>query len=516
MLPLEDITVYEAFARAKDKYPDNQALVYKSEAWTYSEFDRCIDTYAKRFLNIGVKNGTHVGIWCDNTPEFLFSVFALSKIGAVAVLMNTGLHKKEMQKLVNLADVEFLLVGDGYKDTDFRAEAADLINILYGLRNVVYIGELRDSAGIADLFDYGECSDDLLSETRKAVNPSDDGYILFTSGTAMLPRAVLGSHSARANMGLIQGKDLETKPSDRFCVTMPMFHCFCFSVNVMAALFYGACLCLPESIHSMDVLETVQKERCTVMSAVPSFFHTLVSKETLDEFDYSSLRAGFIGGSSYSTSLFDDTELTLGMTLLSSLGQTEASGAITTTNLDDSLEVRSQTVGHFIDNTEYKIAENDEVCIRGFNVMRCYYKDPDGTKRVLDDEGWLHTGDSGFVSEDGNLILTGRIKEFIIRGGENISPLEIESVLYDVEGIAESKAVGVYDPHYGEEVCLCVVKDSKTLITEKDIREILKGSIGEYKVPKYILFMEEFPKSISGKVIVRNLKRKASDILGIT
>ena len=508
MLPLENITVYEAFARAKNKYPDNRALTYGSDTWTYSELDRCIDAYAKRFLNIGIKNGTHAGLLCDNTPEFLFSVFALSKIGAVAVLFNTALHKRELEKLVNATDVEILFIGDGYKEMDFRTETAALIDMIYGLKNIIHIGK--------DIFEYAECPDELLEEARKAVTPEDDGYILFTSGTATLPRAAVGSHSGRANMGLIQGKDLETKPSDRFCVTMPMFHCFCFSVNVMAALFYGACLCIPQSIHSRDVLETIMKEGCTIMSGVPSFFHTLVSKDNLSEYDFSSLRAGFIGASSYSTSLFDDVELTLGMTLLSSLGQTEASGAITTSSLGDSLEVRSQTVGHFIDNIEYKIADNDEVCIRGFNVMKCYYKDPEGTEKVLGDDGWLHTGDTGFVSEDGNLILTGRIKEFIIRGGENISPLEIESVLFDVEGIKEAKAVGVYDAHYGEEVCLCVVKDISSVITETDIRKKLKDSIGEYKVPKYILFMEELPKSISGKIITRDLKRKAAVILGMS
>ena len=515
MLSFENITVYEAFSRAANLYPSNKSLTYADKSWTYQELENSVNEFSGKFLNLGIKKGTHVGIWCDNEPNFVITILALSKIGAVAVLFNTSLHNKEMYKLVEFTDIEYLLIGDGYKDTDFRVEAERLIDSIYRLKMVVHIGISGDSKGYTDLSNVAVVDFETIDEARRSVDPNDCGYILFTSGTTSLTKAVCGSHFARANMGLCQGRDLRVTPEDRFCVTMPLFHCFCFSVNLMAALFYGACLCIPKSRHVYDVLETVEKEHCTVLSSVPSLFHTIISKYDVTKYDVSSLRTGFIGGSNYSASLFDDIEETLSMTLLSSLGQTEATAAVTTSSLDDSISVRSTTVGHFIDNIEHKILSTGEICIRGYNVMSGYYKDPESTRRVIDEDGWLHTGDAGLMTKDGNLVLAGRIKELIIRAGENISPLEIESVLYDDDRIIESKAVGVYDQHYGEEVALCVVKHPKSFVTENEIRELLKANISDYKIPKYILFVESLPKSSSGKILTREVKRQATALLGL-
>ena len=515
MLELENLTVYDAFKRSVVKFPDNKAISYDNQVFNYKELDEKVDEFAGKFLNLGIKKGSHVGLWCGNEPNFVVTILALSKIGAVAALFNTSLHKKEMFKLLDVTDIEFLIIGDGYKDADFRAESDRLIDSIYCLKNIIYIGLAGDAKGYTDLAEIVPVSSDLIEEARKEVDTKDDGYILFTSGTTSLAKAVVGSHYARANMGLAQGNDIRATEEDRFCVTMPMFHCFCFAVNLMASLFYGACLCIPKSIHVNDILETVEKDGCTVLSAVPALFHTIISKYDVSNYDISSLRAGYIGGSTYSASLFEEIEDTLKMTLLSSLGQTEATAAITTANLKDSLFTRSTTVGHFIDNVEYKILENGEICIRGYNVMSGYYKDEDNTKKAIDEEGWLHTGDTGFIVGSGNLVLSGRIKELIIRGGENISPLEIESALYNFEGVIESKAVGVYDSHYGEEIALCVIRDPHSSISELDIRRHLKKNIAYYKVPKYILFVEKLPKSASGKVSTRELKRQATAILGL-
>ena len=516
MPELKNLTVYEAFSNSVSKYPNNKAMTYCLDSvWTYKELEDSVNEFAGKFLNLGIKRGTHVGIWCDNEPNFVISILALSKIGAVTVLFNTSLHNKEMYKLVEGTDVEYLLIGDGYKDVDFRVESNKLIDSIYCLKNVIHIGLSCDAKGYTDLKDIAKADDEDIEEARKAVNPMDMGYILFTSGTTALSKAAVGSHYARANMGLCQGKDIVTTPEDKFCVAMPLFHCFCFSVNFMAALFYGACLCFPKSKHTYDILGTIARECCGGISAVPTLFHAILSKNDISKYNISSLRAGFIGGSTYSASLFKEIEGTLNMTLLSSLGQTEATAAITTTSLDDSLDVRSTTVGHFIDNIEYKILENSEICIRGYNVMSEYYKDETNTKSAIDEEGWLHTGDTGFITSDENLVLTGRIKELIIRGGENISPLEIESILFDDKRIIESKAIGVFDSHYGEEVALCVVRDPKSIITETDIRTLLKNNIAEYKVPKYIIFVDTLPKSISGKVITKELRRQVNSLLGL-
>lgn len=515
MLELENLTVYEAFARSVEKFPDNKALTYLENSFTYKDLDAKVNEFAGKFLNLGVKKGVHVGLWCGNEPNFVITVLALSKIGAVAILFNTSLHKKELFKLVEATDVEFLVIGDGYKDADFRDEADKLIDSIYRLRNVIYIGLSGDPRNYTDMKTVAVVPDEQIEEVRKSIDPMANGYILFTSGTTSLPKAVVGSHYARANMGLAQGNDIETTENDKFCLAMPLFHCFCFAVNLMSALFYGACLCIPKSMHVSDILDTVTEEHCTILSAVPSLYHTIISKYDVSQYDISTLRAGYIGGSTYSASLFEEIEDTLHMTLLSSLGQTEATAGITTARLTDSLFTRSTTVGHFLDHVEYKILSTGEICIRGYNVMSGYYKDYESTSKIIDEDGWLHTGDTGFLVGSDSLVLTGRIKEFIIRGGENISPLEIESVLYDDKRIIESKAVGIYDSHYGEEVALCVIRDPMSSITEKEIRDILRDNIAGYKVPKYILFMENFPKSSSGKVLTKDLKRQATSLLGL-
>jgi len=475
MLPLRELTVYEAFLEAKTKYPDNLALTYGDETWTYDELDKEVLTYALKLLALGVRTGYHVGVDCANNPRFVFTVLALSKLGAVAVLVNTRLHSDEKERVLKLTDVSFEI----NDETDL------------------------DSVALASGVEF------------KKVNPFDDGYILFSSGTTSIPRAIVGNHFARANMGLIQGNDLRVTQSDRVCVTMPLFHCFSFSVNLMSALFYGACLCLPKSMHTGDVVDTIKKYNCSILSGVPSFFHTLISRHDFDNDPLSSLRTGFIGGSGYSSTLFQYIEMKLNMTLLSSLGQTEATAAITTSSLDDSLEVRMNTVGHFIDNVEHKILSNGEICIKGFNVMNLYYKNPLETSKTIDDDGWLHTGDAGHMDGD-NLVFTGRIKEVIIRGGENISPREIESVLYDDNRIMQSKALGVPDIHYGEEVALCIIKNEGVDLSEDEIRSRLSKHIADFKVPKYILFMEDFPKTSSGKVMTKELKEQVIKILGLS
>lgn len=516
MLPLENITIDEALMRSVTNYPDNQALSYGERHWTYTEFNAEVDTIARKLLNMGVKHGTHVGIWCESEPNAVFSLFAVERIGAVAVMINTSLKEKEVASVLERTDVEYLLIGDGFKDVDYREIAKTFENTLMELKNVIYIGLSGDNFGFTVFDEIKEADDESFESAKARVKPEDDGLILFTSGTTSQPRAVVGSQYSRANNALCQAKDLRTTPSDRFCVAMPIFHCFCLSVNVCAALFSGACLCLPKSRHIKDLLDTVEQEHCTILSCVPALYHAIIMKEDLSARDISSLRTGIIGGSSYSSALFEEIEDTFGITLLSSLGQTEATAGITIANFDDPISERSSTVGHFMDNIEYRFVERFELLIRGYVVMNRYYKDEEGTAAAIDKDGWLHTGDTGFVNENGNLMLTGRLKDLIIRGGENISPREIEAVFDDDDRVQECKALGVYDSHYGEEVAFAIIRNGAMApISKEEVLEKLKHELANYKIPKHIVFMNDFPRTSTGKPKTSDLKHQVTEILGL-
>ena len=481
MLPLRNITVDEAFSEAVSRFPDRPALVYEGRRWSYQDLDAEVDLMSKRFLSLGVRKGTHVAVLCEAQPNTILAIFALNRIGAIAVLFNTSLKRAELRTLVRNTDVELLLIGDGYRNVDFREECYGFLEGVRGLREILFMGLDGDARGYRTLADTApeQVSDEELQQCRRNVRPEDGAFILFTSGTTSLPKAVVDTQSSRANMGLQQANDLGYTPEDRVCTAMPVFHCFSLSVNVTATLFTGACLCLPKSRHTGDLLTLIQDERCTVFSTVPALFDAILRREDFEEWDLSSLRTGFIGGSLCPPELFEEIEHRFGYTLLSSLGQTEATAGITTAFPTDSLEERAN--------------------------------DPESTAAAIDEGGWLHTGDMAYVNEAGNLVLTGRLKELIIRGGENISPLEVESVLRNDPSIADCKAVGVPDRHYGEVVALCVVPGDG--FSEEQTLEQLRTSLADYKVPKYILQVNDIPKTATGKIRTEELRSRAMEII---
>lgn len=528
MLPLKNITIDQALREAVEKFSLRPALVFADCAWNYAELDREIDHFARLFLGAGIRKGTHVGILCEAEPNNIFSMFALSRIGAVGVLLNTSLRRKELKELLDLTDVEVLLIGDGYKEIDYRDECEGFLAECESLRELLYLGLSGEPRGHRPLSELEAtlASRDELERARSEVLPSDDAFILFTSGTTSRPKAVMTTQYSRVNSGLQQGRDQAMRTDDRVCVAMPVFHCFCLSVNVMASFFYGACLCLPTSRRTRPLLEFVQKERCTVLSSVPAMFHAMMVRDDFDDYDLSSVRCGFIGGSYCTPERFKEIEQRFGFTLLSSLGQTEATAGITTASLDDPLDVRAVSVGHFMDHVEGSVrgpfrqgelptGQQGEICVRGYVVMKEYYKDPEATAKAIDREGWLHTGDKGYLTEEGNVVLTGRIKEFIIRGGENISPLEIESVLVDDPRIRECKAVGVPDEHYGEEIALCLVVEDGEEFPEEEVRTLYRQKLAHYKEPRYILYYRDLPKGTSGKIYSSYLQRIATRTLDL-
>lgn len=525
MLPLESLTVGALLRRTAARFPDRPALEYGDQTWTYRELDGAVDLCARRLLASGVRKGDRVGLWCEAEPNAVIALYALVRVGAVCAMLNTSLRGKELAELLQATEIGALLIGDGYKDIRYPQVCREIRDACPLLGQVLYIGQ----AGCGDypaLEDTEPAPADALARAEGAVSPEDTAFILYTSGATSLPKAVLGSHYSRANSGVMQAHDMGAGPEDRFCVAMPIFHCFCLSVNVMAACAAGACLCLPPSRRTFDLLSTVSKRRCTVMSSVPALFHAMLMREDFQQWDLSSLRTGFIGGSLYPPDLFREIDRRMGLTLLSSLGQTEATAGITTASLDDPLDVRAETIGHFMDHLEGKIAhpltgeplpvgEPGEICVRGYVVMQGYYGLPEATAQAVDRDGWLHTGDMGWLDGDGNIHMSGRLKELIIRGGENISPAEVENTAAAWPGVDQCRAVGVPDDHYGEEVCLCVILREGADWDEEAFRTWLGERLAAFKLPRYLLLLDQFPRTATGKIRRGELSRLAQERLGL-
>lgn len=527
MLPLEALTVGQLLRRTARRLPDRPAMEYGDRVWSYGELDAAVDEQARRLLALGFRRGDRVALWCETEPEAIITLYALVRVGIVCAMPNTSLRRAELTDILRRTETVGLLVGGGYKDVDFVDTSRGLTEELPMLEKIYYVG-LGRRPDCPALREQPMASQEELRAAEAAVRPEDISFILYTSGTTSAPKAVMGTHFSRANSGIQQAHDMRATQEDKFCAAIPIFHCFCLTVNVMAACAVGGCLYLPESRRTSDLLKAVSEKKCTVLSSVPALYHAILCREDFHDWDMSSLRTGLIGGSMYPASLFREIDEKFGenFTLLSSLGQTEATAGLTVSYLDDSIEVRSETIGHFMDHLEGKIAHIEtgealptgqvgEICIRGYMVMEGYYGQPEATAKAIDPEGWLHTGDMGYLDEAGNIHMTGRLKELIIRGGENISPAEIETVAVEFPAVSECKAVGVPDDHYGEEVCLCVTLKAGTVWEEAELRSWLKGRLADFKVPRYIAVVEEFPRTITGKIRPAELQTMAMERLGL-
>ena len=522
---IKDLTIGKLLRETAARYPDRPALKTRAEELSYRQLDEAVDTASRRLLYCGIKKGDHVGILCETQLEEIVVYYALARIGAVNVMFNTSLRAGELRELITRSDTSVLLIGEGYRGVSFPALVGNIMPDCPRLKEVFFIGP--GEPGRFRRLDSLEMAPEAeLKAAEEAVQPEDTAQILFTSGSTSFPKMVMGSHYSRANCGRLQAKDLGATCEDVFLGALPVFHCFSISVNIMAACSVGGCLVLPASRKTTVLLSDIRDFKCTVVSSVPTLFFAMLHRPDFADWDVSSVRTGFIGGSSYSPQQFKEIEEGFGMTLLSSLGQTEATGGLTTSDLTDPLDLRATTVGHMMDFLEGKTVDPDtgktcavgepgEICVRGYVVMQGYYDNPVETRRVLDPDGWLHTGDWGWFGEDGYLRLSGRIKDLIIRGGENISPVEIENAAMELGGIDSCKAIGVPSEHYGEEICLCVVLEKGSGINENLIRTALSGKLASYKQPRYVLFFRQLPIKGTGKIDVNHLRKDAAERLGI-
>ena len=526
MLPLSDQTVGELLRQTAAQYPQRDAIWHRSAVWSYRQLEQETQRAATALLAMGIGPGDKVAMLAEVEPDAVSVYYAIQMIGAIAVMLNTSLSAEEICARLTLTETPYLLVGCSYKGGS--AEETLLgVQSKYALRGCAVIASARSQRypSLRSYEDPGLLSE--VSRLEKAVTAQQTAVILFTSGSSSLPKAVMSSHASRVNGGRLQAEDMRATFEDKFCVAMPMFHCFCISVNLMSALAVGACLCIPADRHTESIISTISACGCTILSCVPAMFKALISRQDFSAESVRTLRTGIIGGSSYPPELFVRIEKALGMRLLSSLGQTECTAGLTICDYDAPLDIRSRTVGHFMSHVEGKIVDLKtgealpagkvgEICVRGYLLMQGYYNCPEANRTILDADGFLHTGDIGSLDEAGNITLAGRLKELIIRGGENISPCEIETALSSLPQIRQCKVVGVPDEHYGEEVCACLCLHEGQTLTEAEIRDHLKTRLAYYKIPRYFLYLDALPQTATGKIRITETAELAARQLGLT
>ena len=512
------------------RFPDNDALVYPERGlrFTYAQFNEVCNRVAKGLLRLGVKKGDHVAIWAYNVPEWVILQFATAKIGAVLVTINTSYKTAELEYILSQSDTSTLFLVKSFKDTDYVQTLREVVPELESsrpgelsagrlpcLRRVVFIGD-ETPAGMLSfhaLYDLAqEVSDAELATVASTLDPHDVINMQYTSGTTGFPKGVMLTHNNVVNNGFNIGECMRFTEKDRLCIPVPFFHCFGCVLAVMACVTHGSTMVPVEIFDPLKVLQTIEKERCTGVHGVPTMFIAELEHPDFATFDLTSLRSGIMAGSNCPIEVMKKvinqmhaSEITI------AYGQTESSPVITQTRTDDPIELRVATVGRALPDVEVKIVDIEtgatlppgkqgELCTRGYLVMKGYYKMPEETAKAIDSDNWLHTGDLAVMDENGYCKITGRIKNMIIRGGENIYPREIEEFLYTHPKVSDIQVYGVPDRKYGEQVMAAIILKKGVEMTEEEVREYCRGKIANYKIPRYVKFVDSYPMTASGKI----------------
>ena len=524
-----------------EKTPDKEYIVYSDRdlRFTWSVFNQRVDNLAKGLLSIGVTKGSNVGIWATNVPDWLTFLYATAKIGAVLVTVNTNYKQSELEFLCKDSDMHTLCITDGTWECDYVEMTYKMLPELRNcerghlnserfpcMKNVVYIGmeKYRGMFNTAELLLLGQNIDDsTLTEAKKQVNCHDVVNMQYTSGTTGFPKGVMLTHYNIANDGFITGENMKFTQDDKLCVCVPLFHCFGVVLATMNCLTHGCTEVMVEKFDPLVVLASVHKERCTALYGVPTMFIAELNHPMFNMFDMSSLRTGIMAGSLCPIELMRQVSEKMFMTITSVYGLTESSPGMTQSNINDTFEQRCTTVGRDFPFVEVKVLDPEtgeecpvgvqgEMCCRGFNVMKGYYKNPKATAEVIDKNGFLHSGDLGVKDEQGFYRITGRIKDMIIRGGENVYPREIEEFLYHMPGIKDVQVAAVPSHKYGEEVGAFIILQEGVKMEPEDVRDFCKGKIARYKTPKYVFFIDQFPLTGSGKIQKFKLKEMSLEL----
>lgn len=522
--------------------PDNEFLVYSDRdlRFTWKEFNQRVDNMAKGLMAIGIKRETHIGIWATNVPDWLTFLYAGAKIGAVLVTVNTSYKQNELEFIIQDSDIQTLCITDGTFDSNYVDMVYSVLPELKEsqrgymhskrfpeLRNIVYIGQekYRGMYNTAEILLLGQNVDDAeFREAKSKVNCNDVVNMQYTSGTTGFPKGVMLTHYNIVNNGFFTGEGMGFTPDDKLCCCVPLFHCFGVTLASMNVLTHGCTQVMVEKFDPLVTLASVHKERCTALYGVPTMFIAEMNHPMFNLFDLTSLRTGIMAGSLCPIEVMRAVTDKMHITHITSVyGLTESSPGMTHSVLDDSFEDRCTTVGREYPFSEVAVINPEtgeecpqgvqgEICCRGYLVMKGYYKNPEATAEVIGRNGWLHSGDLGIKDENGYYHITGRIKDMIIRGGENIYPREIEEFLYHCEGIKDIQVASVPSPKYGEEVGAFIILKEGASLTEDIVRDFCRGKIARHKIPKYIFFVNEFPMTGSGKIQKYKLSEQSVEL----
>ncbi|MBQ6980225.1 MAG: AMP-binding protein [Clostridia bacterium] len=538
---LIDCTFPQVLDRVVKEFPDQIAFKYTTLDYTrtYSEFRDEVDVVARALMSVGVGKGDHVAVWATNVPEWYLTFWATIKIGAVLVTMNTAYKIHEAEYLLKQSDTHTLVLIKGYRDSDYAGIINELCPELKSLkkgeplhskrlpflRNVITVGFTQaGSLTYSELKERAKTvSKEELAVLASTVDVHDVCNMQYTSGTTGFPKGVMLTHYNVVNNGKCIGDRMDLSTADRMMIQVPMFHCFGMVLAMTASITHGVTICPLPYYSPKPALQCINQERITCFHGVPTMFIGLLSHPDFEKTDFSHMRTGIMAGSPCPVAVMQEVVDKMNMKEITIVyGQTEASPGCTMSSTDDSLDVRVNTVGRNLPNIECRIVDpetNQEVpyntvgefVARGYNLMKGYYKMPTETAQAIDAEGWLHTGDLALKLPDGNYKITGRLKDMIIRGGENLYPKEIEDFLYTNSKVSDVQVVGVPDEKYGEEAyAFIIVKEGETL-TEKELRDFCVKNIAKHKVPRYFDFVDSFPMNAAGKILKYKMREDAAN-----
>ena len=535
-----DKTIGQILNETVEKNPDGDAVVYVDRNYrlTWRQFQRVVNDMAKGLKALGVEQGQKVAVWASNLPYWVALQFATAKIGAILLTVNTHYQRAELEYLLQQSEAENLMVADRFRDNDFLTTVYDLIPELRTherghlqssrfphLKRVFFLDQEkhRGMFSMPEIMDMSRMiSDEELADIERDLDPDAVVNMQYTSGTTGFPKGVMLTHKSIGTNGYWIGQHQLLGSEDRVCLPVPLFHCFGCVLGVLAAVNHGACMVILEEFDPVQVMAAVEQERCTALYGVPTMFIAQLTHPLFNKFDFSSLRTGIMAGSPCPIKTMQEVMEKMNMSEVTiCYGLTENSPVMTQTHIDDDIRRRTETVGRAMPGIEIKIVDPKthrelpvgsvgEVCCRGYSVMKGYYNMPEATAEAIDPQGWLHTGDLGVLDEHGYLAITGRHKDMIIRGGENIYPLEIEEFVRRMPGIKDVQVVGVPSRKYGEQVGAFVQLEEEGDLMPEDVRDLCRGQISRYKIPKYVAIVDEYPLTASGKIQKYKLVQEAA------
>jgi len=536
-------TVGELLEVQAKTYPDHEAIVYSDRnlRMSYKEFNSLCRKAARGLMKLGVQKGENVSVWSSNTPEWVVTQFATGKMGAVLVTVNTNYRTAELEYLLTQSDSTTIILMEQFKDASYIDMLYEIVpelktsepgklesSRLPFLKNVIVMGDKRFPGTFSwhDILDMADgVSEAELERRMGTLKQSDVINMQYTSGTTGFPKGVMLTHRNIVNNAYNVALSMKLTDQDRLCIPVPFFHCFGCVMGTLACATVGATMVPVQEFNPKVVLETVEKEKCTALHGVPTMFIAELNDNDFNKYDLSSLRTGIMAGSNCPIEVMKAVNEKMGATEITiAYGQTESSPVITQTRTNDPLELRVETVGKALPHVEAKIVKpgtmeevprgvQGELCTRGYLVMEGYYKNPDATREAIDEEGWLHTGDLAVMDENGYCRITGRLKDMIIRGGENIYPREIEEFLYTHPKVLDVQVVGIPDSVYGEEVMAWIILKEGETATASEIKEYCTGKISKHKIPRYLEFTQSYPMTASGKIQKFKLREQAMEVV---